>query len=631
MSKLEELEEELYGKDEKKLQARLPKRVVLPSVSGKSRTMWFEPERPARTQKSNWRRKALMMFLGALLIALMIGGALLLFFYLGTRGQEATLTFHGGDTIDSGGVLTIPVAFKNVSKTILREVELTFILPEDALYYEGGLEKPAPPRVLMKLDDLAPGEEGVREITVRMFGKEGEQKKIDALLLYRPESLRARFSTKITKVLTVARVPLAISWNLPQTLSRGQSVDVVVRWRASGEKPFTGMSLRLEYPPGFTYVSSEPKASLGDALWELGTLESGKEGTIIVHGVISGEEGEIKSFKAGLGVFNTLTKDWKPYSESSVETKIAEIPLSVQVFLGDTREGIIDPGAQLQFSLRYRNSTASTLKNITIRAFLEGSIVELNTLTIDNGGVFDATGNSLVWGPGSNEALRTLEAGKEGVLTFRVNTKTRPIVRSTQDMHQVVRVRATIDAAGIPKELQGTNLHAEDLIQLKVRSKIIFEGKSLYRASPLLNSGPLPPKVNEKTVYTIMMEIRNFTNALHNVEARGVLPPNIKWENVISPSDARIAYDAASGEVRWRIGEVKAGVGLLSPALVGAFQVSLIPSEVDVGKSPILFRELRLTGTDSFTEDARVEEVPTLTTELREDETTSHTDWEVVR
>ena len=115
------------------------------------------------------------------------------------------------------------------------------------------------------------------------------------------------------------------------------------------------------------------------------------------------------------------------------------------------------------------------------------------------------------------------------------------------------------------------------------------------------------------------------------MEVKTTLPPNIKWENLISPQESRITFDQASGEVRWRVGDVKAGTGILTPALVGAFQISVIPAEVDFGKAINLTNKSQLLALDVFTNEKRAEEGLPLTTELKEDPAVSTNDWRVVR
>lgn len=636
MGKLEELEEELYGKEEEKEVARrMKKRVFFPGTLSKVATRWPENvrsrERARGTETAFFDRRFLKFFLWGLAITGAIGAALFLFLYLGTRGQEAEVAIHGRERVEAGEEVSIPVVVKNTSRTVLREIELAIVFPEGfVIRDERGAEQKPPPRLTKNLPDLPPGGEVKTEIAARIFGRELEEKKLEASVIYRPENLRARFSAKTSRAFIISRVPLAVSWEMPEVLSAGQDVEFKARYSSTATGPFEDMSFRLDYPPGFVFVSAVPAPSAGTAIWKIGTLEPDREGTITVRGKIQGAGGEVKNFIGGLGKFYELTKVWSIYSESSREAKIFLAPLSIEATLDGSGEKAITPGERLNFILRYRNNTELTMKNVSVRAYLEGTIVESETISPDGGGVFDGQARAILWSPGGTESLLEIDPQEEGEFHFSVSTRQRPPVRSNADQNLIVRLRSVIEAKTVPREFTGTLAGSENILEFKVRSKILFAGKTLYRGSSLTTSGPLPPRVGAKTSYAIVWEVRNFTNLLEGAEVRASLPPNVTWENVFS-KDARLSFDQKSGEVRWKVGEIKAGVGVLSPALTSSFLVSILPSEADAGQALTLLRDVRFTARDAFVgEDVEVPGEP-LTTELRDDITTTNKDWTVTR
>lgn len=641
MSKLEKLEKELYQEeDDAELDGRRRQRKFFGGSGEHPPRKWSEQEAlPEIERETIVSRRTLVKFIAAGFAVLFMGVAALAFFlYLGSGGTESRIAILGRSPIESGEIVTIPITLKNVSRSALREAEVSVTLPDDSLLIEDGKEREVPPRFVKKLDDLAPGEEKTFQVIARMFGHEGEEKKVEVVFLYRPEKFRARFSAKEAQVFVIGRVPLAIAWDVPKLLSSGQEVLINVKYTSSAKVEFDNLSLRLISPPGFKFVSANPQPEVGEDFWRIGSLEPGEEGEIHIRGSVSGEEGEVKTFRAELGVYNEFTKEWKSYSDSVAETNIAVSPLAVQGMYEESRDGHIEPGSSLTFSVKYKNNTSYTIKNVSVRASLEESpatarerVLEVTSLEIDKKGVFDAGLRAIVWGPGNVSELREIKPGAEGVFTFRIKTKERPLVRNADDRNISVVLASKIEAAGVPEELFGTRVSTEDIVSFKVHTHILFSGRSVYRASPISNKGPLPPKVGSKTTYTVAWEIKNFTNDIENSEVRTTLPPNIKWENTISPKDARILFDPASGEVRWRIGQLKAGTGILTPTLVGAFQISLTPSEVNLGDSLALTGESKFTGTDSFTEKQIEEKLPGFTTELREDPLTGQNDWKVVR
>lgn len=630
MGKLEDLEKELYEKDEEGIRRRMRRRVLFPGSLRKLSPVWQESRPKPQEGPGRFNRTMLKLFLGITGIILIILAATFLFLYLGTRGQEAELVIPDRGPIEAGELVTIPFVFRNVSRTALSEVELTVTLPEGSIFYGAGGDQAAPARIVKKLEDLDPGEEGAVEITARLFGQEGEGKEVQGALLYRPENLRARFSSRVSRIFTIGKVPLALSWEVPEILSPGQEVDVRLRYASNAAQPFPDLWVRLEYPPGFEFVSGDPAPEVADTIWKVGVLEPGKEGAIRIKGRISGEEGELKSLRSELGIFNPLTKEWRSFREATATSKMAVRPLSVQAFMGDSRKGTITPGDQLNFTIRYKNNTQTLLRGVTVKAYLEGGIIETSSLDFRDA-VFDFAARALVWGPGTATQLREVEPGQSGEFSFSVKTKSTPVVRGEQDKNQTVRLRSEIQAGVVPAGFSGTDLSGRDTLEFKVRTKVSFSGKTLFRSSPIPNSGSLPPRVGARTDYAVLWEVRNFTSDAQNLEVAAVLPPNVKWNGVFLPRDARVIFDEGSAEVRWSAGDVKAGTGIITPALTLAFQVSVTPAEIDVGKSLVLVTESRLKGKDVFTGEEISEMLSSLTTELSGDPAVLREEWTVVR
>jgi len=624
MVKLEKIEEELYSKEkeaQENIEKRTKWRVFFPRIKSRVPTIWV-PEHPQTgISETPWVRHPWRYFFGGVFFILIILTGIFVFFYLRSQGQEAQVEIQASDMTESGGIITIPAVYKNISHTTLHEGQIVFTLPPGAFLREQGVDVPAPTRIVKQVQDLEPGAQGVAEISARLFGQENEGQRIQAIYYYRPENVSAQFSTRGEKIVRIVKVPLAISWEIPQTLSRGQDVDIKVHYVLDSALPFQDMALKMDYPAGFTFTSADPKASVGENIWQLGTIQPGREGIITIHGVVSGEEGEVKAFHAGLGTFNETTKEWKTFNESSKEVAIAVIPVSIQGFLGGTREGVVQPGANLNFVLRYKNNTNSTLKNITVKALVDGSVVNRVTLKPANGGVVESQTGTVIWGPGNVAELRQLEPGQSGELGFAISAKDPPPVTSDKDKNLNIVLHSSVDVATIPDELKGTDLSSQDMITFKVASKVVFSGKALHGASPIPNSGPFPPQVGQKTMYVILWEVKNFTNDIANAQVAATLPANVTWEGLTHADGSTITFDAASSQVRWNIGNLAAGTGVRMPTRTGAFQVSITPSEIDRGNAVTLVNESEFTGMDSFTNTSVDQKIKSMDTELRFDPT----------
>ena len=85
MSKLEELEEELYGKEEGKASERMGKRIFFPKAPSRTPAAWQEQKKKGVSGGFVFDRRMLRIFFWGLGILGALGIAFFLFLYLGLR------------------------------------------------------------------------------------------------------------------------------------------------------------------------------------------------------------------------------------------------------------------------------------------------------------------------------------------------------------------------------------------------------------------------------------------------------------------------------------------------------------------------------------------------------------------
>jgi hypothetical protein len=118
---------------------------------------------------------------------------------------------------------------------------------------------------------------------------------------------------------------------------------------------------------------------------------------------------------------------------------------------------------------------------------------------------------------------------------------------------------------------------------------------------PFANTGPIPPRAEQKTTYTVLWTVNNGFNAIHNTEVTATLPAYVTWVGQTSPSSENISYDRNKGTVTWDIGNISADMTSARQRREVAFQVLLEPGVNLVGQAPILVDQSKLTAIDDFT------------------------------
>src|SRR3989344_3191283 len=475
MGKLEELEESLYGREDRAPAGRGRKQMSFPASGRMLRTSW-NTEKPRAGVPFTMpisKVTAMVMLAGALFI---VGAGVFAFVYLGSERREAKIEIGGRDRVEGGELVTIPIIFRNVSGDALEESDLVVTFPQESFLQDGaGQLTRVTGRVVRRIGTLAAGEERQEQFTMQFFGREEDEKSIKASLVYRPVGLRARFSSEAEKTVTIARVPLAISWDIPETIAPGQEVPITIRLNSQARATFEDLWLLLEYPSGFTFIEATPTVSnaddrqpSADARWSVGTLMPGEEKKISLKATFGAVGGDVQSLRAGLGTFNELTKEWKVWQESTREVRLSSSPFFLEGAIGGQREGVVKPGDFVSMTVQYRNRSTVAVKNISVRLALEAEVLDVSSLTIGDGGVFDFATKNIVWGPGGTQALREVAPGQEGTLHLQARVRPRPVVSTSADKNLTIRMRTRIETPSIPDELKGSALSPEDSVTFKV-------------------------------------------------------------------------------------------------------------------------------------------------------------------
>ncbi len=111
--------------------------------------------------------------------------------------------------------------------------------------------------------------------------------------------------------------------------------------------------------------------------------------------------------------------------------------------------------------------------------------------------------------------------------------------------------------------------------------------------------GPLPPKVNQESVYQITMTVDNTHNDITGGRLIAKIPFYAKWVGKVTAGE-KITYNPDTREVVWTIGNLASGAGNTGIDRSAAIQVSLMPSLSQIDSAPEILQNIRFTGTDLF-------------------------------
>ncbi|MDD2753214.1 MAG: hypothetical protein PHT44_01215 [Candidatus Portnoybacteria bacterium] len=602
---LNELKKQLYKKDGQfkdrpaPPEELAPGHIAAPEQAGA--TQWQDNGQKGFYLSVKEKRALWLALSAVVLAAAVIGGWFWWRNFKSFNTDEMSLDIFGQDRVVSGEEVNYIVRYKNNSGVAVSNATLSFsfsnqLMPVDS----SGAVKQGDLMVMSKnLGQLAPEQDGQAEFKVRVLGDKDSQQKFTAKLNYRPSNISSDFSNSKEFASTIISVPLVLSFILPDRIVSGQTMNFSLRYLNTSDAAFNDAKLKIEYPEGFIFDSALPSPSDGNNAWSLAEIGSREEGNIIIKGTIAGNEGESKVFKAQIGTQKS-DAEFVVYSQTLASPQISTSPLFVEQSLVGAQNNNADIGQDLTYKIKYRNTTNVAIGPVFITVKIDSKAMDPSGVNAKNG-FFSSSDNTITWNSSSLPALEQLAAGAEGELEFSLKVKNVLPINKFSDKNFTISTTVKIDSFNIPLALSGTQLAGQNQLVVKINSRLVLAMKGFYADQLILNSGPLPPKVGQKTTYTVYWQVLNVSNELASVAVEAYLPSYTSWEGKIYPANEDIKYDASSGKIIWQIGKLSAGTGFVYPVKQIAFQVGFTPSISQVDDSAVVVQQAKATGDDSFT------------------------------
>lgn len=500
--------------------------------------------------------------------------------------ETLKLEILGSSEISLGQEVEYIVKYKNNGNFRLESPELVFEPPKNSI--QGG--KVFGRQILNTAqlgEAIYPGQEKTFSFKVRLLGKEGETEIAKATLSYQPKNLKARYESSTTFTTTIKSVPITFEFDSSSQIETGKDFRFRINYFSNVDYILTDLRVQLDYPEGFEFIESMPK-SLEKNEWEIPILNKSQGGRIEVVGRLTGESGEAKIFRAKLGIW--LDGEFILLKDAEKGVEIIKPSIYLRQEINNNPQYVAFPGDWLHYEIYFKNIGDDDLNNLFIVNQLDGEAFDFQTIKSDTGN-YQAGDNSVVFDWRRVSQLQYLAPMEEGKVDFWIKLKDdlgnvkNPVLRNKAFVSQVKQEFVT-----------------------KISSKLEVVQKGYFQDEVFGNTGPLPPRVEEATSYTIMWQVKNYYSDVKNVKVKAVLPSGVELSGNIFPEDAisKFAFDSASREIVWSVGDLTRGTGVSEPAPDIAFQVVFIPLNSQRGRTPEILGAAQISGEDSWT-DAQIQ------------------------
>ncbi len=511
------------------------------------------------------------------------------------------ITVVGPVAVGGGEELSLDIIIQNKNPFPLQTADIVIEYPEGTKTAD--LQNDMP-RMRVGIGDVEPNSVVKKTYTAALFGEEGEKKEIEARIEYRVPNSNAIFENKKSFDLVLQSSPVRIVVDTVREITSGQALNFDVTVSSNSNSELENVLVTAEYPFGFTFSESTIPPTTGNNVWFFEKLSPQESKKFNVRGSVIGQNNEERVFKWNIGLADAENKN-----DFRVKfTTVAKSMTLIRPFLamelavdGDFGVDLIRQGGrQMNGRLTFTNNTGSVIVDPRIILKMDGEVLDDPTVTVE-GGFFNSSDNTITWDKVTNPSMfKELAVGQSETLNFNFTSK------QLATRQAVFKNPEIVMSAAITGKRVGEDSVPED-IKVDVAKRIKFQSSvglssNISRSSDIfIQSGPIPPKVEQDTTYNITLSLSNSSNLLQRGKVRATLPPYVRWNNAVYPDSEKITFMPSSRTIEWDLGEVREHVGHIDPARSVTFQITLTPSSTQIGQSPALLIEPTFTGFDSFT------------------------------
>lgn len=532
--------------------------------------------------------------------------------------NNVAIAVTGPVSVSGGEVIPLEISVSNQNSADLVSADLVINYPDGTTQ---PLDQGQPLKVYRQsLGAISKGGITTQKVQAVLFGQAGETKAIQISVEYRISGSNAIFSKKKEYDVAISSSPITLTIGGVSEINANQDVELTIDAVSNSGSVVQNLAVSAEYPFGFTFENSDPVPSWSDSFWQLGDLKPGVKRTIKVRGKIAGQDNDSRTFKFSVG-----TED--PRNENSIGISFLTATKAVTVkkpsvgaslaLNGDTSDTYIaKPGNIIRADLTLSNNAGVKITDVKVSVKLSGNIFDPGAVSAGDG-FFRSAEKTLLWDQTLRQALAVFNPDNTITLSFSLGTlvqsPTNPIENPEMDLAVTV-TSLSPDATGVSEQVTSTLSRA-----VRLASNLGLSARALYYSGPFTNTGPIPPKADSDTSYTVVWALTNGSNDLSNVKVSATLPTYMKWLGVLSPQNEGLTYNPIGGQIVWNVGDLPARTGFANSPRQVNFQVSLNPSTSQIRTTPTLMTDMTAAGDDAFAGSSVQISAPSLTTDLTTD------------
>lgn len=599
-SRIEKLKRSLYSRDT----SSLPKDdrggvssqdYDAPKDWGQSPSFEISPDVMVKKSNSFFNK-----FLAVAVVFFLVSIGVASFIFFGgfnmISSNNVDIKVAGSNSVASGEEIDLNISVINQNSTDLQNAVLYIEYPTGVKQSDITQDSQ---RVKVDIGTLAKGKSFDYPIKATFFGEKDSVKSITFKMDYNVSGSNALFSKEKTYDVSINSSPIIMDVSYPKEVNSGQEVSINISITSNSAEIVKSNLLKIEYPYGFTYTDSSIKPIMDNSLWNIGDLKNGDKKNLVIKGILVGQNMEDRSFNITVGTSKDSSKDFDTdLAVNQITMGIRKSFFDLAVTSNNENNGGLNMDSSAPISIAWQNTLPDKIINSVITAKISGNVLDKSKISVNNGGLYSSANSSIVWDKNSASSLREIAPGKNGSVLFTIGSiSTFPNIKSIKNPHIDISVDITGDRTGLDASTVSSNIQKT----IKYNSIMSIIAKSHRGYGGISNTGPIPPRVDQETTYTITWTISNTSNELTGGVASAVLPVGVTWKGETSPSGEKISYNPDSRVVTWNFDGVSYGTGFAYSPREVSFKVGVIPNATQTGQFLVLSSDVNASATDSYT------------------------------
>lgn len=549
-----------------------------------------------------------IILLATIAIFVLVLGVTGLYMFLGNNqisNENINIAISGPITVGGGEVLPLEIKVENKNTVSIEGVVLIVNLPP------GTKSNEETPRDMLEervsIGSVGAGEVITVPLSAAVFGEENQERQVKSTIEYRLVGSNGTFYKESEPFnFKINSSPVVIRVNTLKKVSAGQEIEVELAIQSNASTPLKDILVQADYPNNFDFSRAEPNPMYRESAWLINEIKPEETKTIKIRGVIVGQQAEEFQIKFSAGT----PKPENQFEIGSILTVanadfVIEQPfINVGLSVNGTESEIVTTktGSQTNVTINVRNTLTDTLYDMAVEVKVAGNVLVRDRVNVQNG-YYDSVKDVIRFDPSGDSDLSEISPGDTKSFTFSLDP-------GDQTSTPSFNLTANAFARRVSESQATEQLVGTAKTEVKFTSVVRINRELGRGTGSFVETGPFPPVADLATTYTVTLIAGTGGNDVTGATVATALPQYVSWQNQ-SSGDGTISFNPVSKEIIWSIGDIDAGKDKQMK-----FQVSLLPSQTQIGSVPAILAASRFRATDRFTGDVvRADSAP-LSTEL---------------